>query len=304
MDSTNLGPLPTDFSLSPECESKINELYLIWTPGVGTFYLQGPVNQSPCYPSSYAVTTQSQYYSPGTACPAGFTAPCQSLNVAGTVTETVLTCCQVLQTFACQTSANMQWESEFGCVSGFQGPSTETIISIVSDGVTTRTTTIVPRPNGLNAFSVQVRYQSTDIFPSATPSATSDTLSSLSLPTEPGTPTPTLNPSPRAHELSSRAIAGIAIGVSAAAIVGAILLWLVIRMRRRVRKQTTRINPSGQFESINQYQESHHNDIQENRPIEPQETDERRRTAELDARRPAAELENTEILAAEKIKRK
>ncbi|KAI0402873.1 hypothetical protein F4802DRAFT_574105, partial [Xylaria palmicola] len=54
-------------------------------------YSEAPLEQTTCYPGSYSALTQ-QYYSPG-LCPSGFIAACQSTNRAGTVEETVLTCC-------------------------------------------------------------------------------------------------------------------------------------------------------------------------------------------------------------------
>lgn len=104
---TNLGSLPTDFALATDCARTLGEVFKVY-PTLSSFYLlQGPPEQTTCYPSGYskAVTgTAEPYYSPA-LCPTGFTAACQSTNtVTGegkTAEETVVTCCPeyVLLTF-------------------------------------------------------------------------------------------------------------------------------------------------------------------------------------------------------------
>lgn len=89
---TNLGPLPTNFALAPSCSRELDDVYKVFTTSEGWYFLiQGPVDQTSCYPSGYNGNSR-QYYSPA-RCPTGFTSACQSLNVAGTVQETVVRCC-------------------------------------------------------------------------------------------------------------------------------------------------------------------------------------------------------------------
>lgn len=107
---TNLGPLPTDFTLPPNCANELDDIYLFHTSlsdqQPNAYYLlQGPLDQTTGYPDSYAANTD-QYYSPG-LCPTGFTAACQSANRAGTVEENVVTCCP---TYVC---ILFDWELQF-----------------------------------------------------------------------------------------------------------------------------------------------------------------------------------------------
>lgn len=89
---TNLGPLPTNFAVNSNCARDLNDVYKYYTtPGSSYFLLQGPVEQTSCYPSSYTANSK-QYYSPA-RCPTGFTSACESHNSAGTIDETVVRCC-------------------------------------------------------------------------------------------------------------------------------------------------------------------------------------------------------------------
>ncbi|KAI1191919.1 hypothetical protein F5B17DRAFT_380115 [Nemania serpens] len=69
---TNLGPLPTDFALPPSCAREMEEVYkVITTEPAGWYYLlQGPIDQTSCYPSGYNGNSR-QYYSPA-RCPTGY----------------------------------------------------------------------------------------------------------------------------------------------------------------------------------------------------------------------------------------
>ena len=90
MSLTNLGSLPTDFAIAPTCSANLNQVYKIYTSS--EFYLlQGPVQQTTCFPSSYAANS-NQYYSPA-QCPTGYTSACKSYNSKGDAEETILGCC-------------------------------------------------------------------------------------------------------------------------------------------------------------------------------------------------------------------
>ncbi|KAI1171154.1 hypothetical protein F4777DRAFT_70745 [Nemania sp. FL0916] len=170
----NLGPLPTDFTLPSDCTSDLSQIFFIHT-SVNTddpdawYLLQGPKEQTSCYLGSYVGNTE-QYYSPA-RCPTGYTAPCQSIYRTGTVEETVLTCCPTQWDYSCQTHPKKAWETAQGCKSNI-GSRSQFDLYKVSSGTTARITT--PLGGGaLNAYSVQVRFQSTD-FISTTSSAISE----------------------------------------------------------------------------------------------------------------------------------
>ncbi|KAI1305656.1 hypothetical protein F5Y03DRAFT_406273 [Xylaria venustula] len=77
MALTNLGALPTDFAISSICSAQLNQVYKIYTSS--EFYLlQGPAEQTSCYPSGYRANP-NQYYSPG-LCPTGFTSACEATS--------------------------------------------------------------------------------------------------------------------------------------------------------------------------------------------------------------------------------
>ena len=70
------------FTPPPECLSN--------TYRYGHNQLVGPMT-STCYPSGWT-NASTTYYSPG-VCPSGYTTACITGNTAGSVTETVATCC-------------------------------------------------------------------------------------------------------------------------------------------------------------------------------------------------------------------
>ncbi|KAK8105536.1 uncharacterized protein PG998_003988 [Apiospora kogelbergensis] len=151
----NLGPLTTAAPLSSTC---FNQIYKINT-SPGYYLIQGPPEGASCYPSAYAGVI-SQYYSPAASCPFGFTPACTSTNGAS---ETVYTCCPTQFDYICQTTSFYQWESTLGCVTpvDFSLTTTWTVLN-VENGKTVATTSSGYQ-GGANAFSIQVRFQSSDL---------------------------------------------------------------------------------------------------------------------------------------------
>ncbi|KAI0425133.1 hypothetical protein F5Y09DRAFT_352655 [Xylaria sp. FL1042] len=273
---SNLGPLPTDFTITSECATRHNDIYYIRTTldedHHPNYLLQGPLEQTQCYPGGYTANTE-QYYSPG-RCPPGFTAPCQSTNRAGTVEETVLTCCPTQENYVCQTTFDYPWESTQGCVSHITTTSTELIVSKVSDGVTSRYTVTLDDRDGVNAYSIQVRYQSTD-FISRT----------LSLST-PSSTIQSYNPTNVPHSTNGNGtITGVVIGVLAAIFIVAAAIFLLMRRLRRQKSNsitpTQYPHPNQQEDQAQQHQYFNPFLVDQETPS-IQELDTRRRTAELD----------------------
>ncbi|KAI1423331.1 hypothetical protein F5Y12DRAFT_716404 [Xylaria sp. FL1777] len=286
----NLGPLPTDFTVSASCASRLNDIYYIHTSIDQDYHpnylLRGPLEQTICYPGSYTANTEL-YYSPG-QCPFGFTAPCQSTNRAGTVEETVLTCCPTQGNYICQTTFSYPWEKTQGCVSHITDTSTELVVSKVSNGVTSRVTATFDERDAVNAYSIQVRYQSTDF--------TSRTLSSPTpTPTPKPTPTPTLSrstesssPTNMPHHMNSNgAITGAVIAVLAAISIATVAGFLVMRRRRQRQPDPIKQmqHPCLDQPGAQEHQHQYFNPFMANSEGPPiiQELDTRRRTAELDA---------------------
>ncbi|KAI0188900.1 hypothetical protein EV127DRAFT_113894 [Xylaria flabelliformis] len=282
----NLGPLPTDFTINVNCASAINDAYLLHTSVDNhDFYylLRGPLDQTTCYPSGYAANTE-QYYSPG-RCPTGYTAPCQSINRAGTVEETVLTCCPTQGNYICQTDTEHPWETTQGCVSTFTTTSARLTLSEVSDGITSRATTTFGDADAINAYSIQVRYQSTDFISSSTSSPTP--VSSAAMETHSPTNTPhstNLN--------ANKAIPGIVVGVLAAVFIAVGAVFLFVRRRHQHQRQQQQSTPTEQMQHPYSYpselgdqvqqQQYHFGQLKVNSD-HPQELDAPGRIAELDS---------------------
>ncbi|KAI0534339.1 hypothetical protein GGR58DRAFT_62802 [Xylaria digitata] len=231
----NLGPLPTDFTVPANCASELSDIYLFHTSvnsdDPNAYYLlRGPLEQTLCFPGSYTANTE-QYYSPA-RCPTGFTAPCQSINRAGTVEETVLTCCPTQGDYVCQTNINKVWESTQGCRSKIGVTSSELVLSEVSSGVTSRATSTFNTDDAVNAYSIQVRYQSTDFVSTSSSSPTSSSARNTQSPTVIPVNTPTNTPQ---TTISSGAIAGIVIGVLVAITIAVAAVFLFMRRRRQQR---------------------------------------------------------------------
>ncbi|KAI1753634.1 hypothetical protein F4782DRAFT_497094 [Xylaria castorea] len=255
---TNLGPLPTNFAVNSNCVPDLTDVYKYFTTSPGWYFLlQGPVEQTSCYPSGYTADSR-QYYSPA-RCPTGFTSACQSHNVAGTIEETVVRCCPTYSDFVCQTKINYSWEKTLGCINQ-QETATTTVwtVSQVSNGITALST-YTNAIGGVNAYQIQVGFQSTDFASStSTSSRTSDssTVSQTPRPTAPGTTTGASSGSLADHggsssstkhntNLSGGAIAGIIIGALAGLLLVVALVWLQVRNRRR-RRQQAEDNPNRQ----------------------------------------------------------
>ncbi|KAI0197101.1 hypothetical protein EV127DRAFT_415598 [Xylaria flabelliformis] len=249
---TNLGPLPTDFVLNSKCAEDLVDVYKYFTTSPGWYFLlQGPVEQTSCYPSGYTADSR-QYYSPA-RCPTGFTSACQSHNVAGTVEETVVRCCPTYSSFACQTTIHYSWEKTLGCTN-VQDTATTTAwtVSQVTNGITALETS-TGAIGGVNAYQIQVGFQSTD-FSSSTSTPIRTTESSTMSPTP--TPRPTTqsattgaplgsssnhgdssssSSSITKDKLSGGATAGIVVGALAGLLLVAALIWVQVRKRRRQR---------------------------------------------------------------------
>ncbi|KAI0871956.1 hypothetical protein GGS24DRAFT_36831 [Hypoxylon argillaceum] len=234
---SNLGPLPTTFAVASTCAQDLDGVYKIFTVSPGYYYLlQGPVDQTSCYPSGYnGVSTQ--YYSPA-RCPTGFTSACQSINAAGTVSETVIRCCPTQSSFICQTTASYIWESTLGCSAMGDSPrtSTEWTVTQVTDGLTSVVTSS-GLIGGVNAYGIKVGFQSTD-FASSTTTKKTTTKTTTSSPstttTHAGTSSSSSSSSTsrkKKSKVSSGAIAGIVIGALAGLAALASFIWLLIRRR-------------------------------------------------------------------------
>ncbi|KAK7927353.1 hypothetical protein PG985_004351 [Apiospora marii] len=220
----NLGPLTTAATLRSTCADDLNQIYRINTLESWYYLLQGPPEGASCYPSAYA-GVRSQYYSPAASCPFGFTPACTSTNGES---ETVYTCCPTQFDYICQSTSIYQWETTLGCMVPVNSDLTTTWKLLDVQNGKTVTSTSTGYQGGMNAFSVQVRFQSSDLIagktsttaPERTPSHGSDQASN----------TETANTS---NGLTAGAAAGIAVGATALLLAVAVAIFIMFRRRKR-----------------------------------------------------------------------
>ncbi|KAF7538715.1 hypothetical protein G7054_g2709 [Neopestalotiopsis clavispora] len=243
MAGQNLGALTTTAVLSSACVDELDVVYKInTTPDSYYWLMNGPLEPASCYPSAYAGVT-TQYYSPAVACPSGFTAACGSTNAIGTVSETRYTCCPTQFPYQCQTNASYAWESTLGCVYPVVSESTTTwTVTEISSG-STYLAVSTGHPGGMNAYSIQVRFQASDLTTATTTSTATSSQTSSTMAAVTGTnndspsSTSTSEASNSSGGLSTGAIAGIAVGAGLVglAIIGAVA-FLMIKKRKQQRE--------------------------------------------------------------------
>ncbi|KAI1244624.1 hypothetical protein MGN70_014500 [Eutypa lata] len=272
VSSTDLGPLTASPALPESCMQEYDTIYKIHTTPDGFYWLQGGALETSCFPSGYAALSE-QYYSPA-SCPSGFTAACQSENAIADVTETVQICCPTQYDYSCQDTTSYEWEKTLGCVNR-QSPSSTTTWTVVtiSDG-TTATRMSAGLEGGINAYSIQVRFQSSD-FASTTSSSTGEfnaaTASTASISESSSTTTTSIsgndnsnNDADQGAPISTGAAVGIAIGAFAGLvlIIGAVVLFA---RRQRRNKNLLPIPPQPVHEMAA-------SDMQQQPPPPPQQT--------------------------------
>jgi LPXTG-motif cell wall-anchored protein len=265
------------------------------SPCLSTYYFDaigasvlGPESgYASCFPSGWAQGS-SNYFSPG-VCPSGYVTACSSFNTLASGLETVITCCprygnsRFMLVVACSYCLNSisgysciishtdsvfyQWWNTYSCGSPVSAGQLSTTIQEYSSssliGLFTPTGV-----GGVNAFSVQVRFQSSD-FPTSTKTSAT-----------PPTVTVTTTAPSQPQGLSTGAQAGI--GVAVAIVVLALLLlgaFLYFR-RRRQRQPALTEPPRSDYDTHGLYTkpELEADDVPKNKPpaAEPQ-------IAELDA---------------------
>lgn len=146
------------------------------------------LDTSNCLPSGPRPTLSSAFYSPGLYCPAGYSSACGTTLTVGTVTESRAICCPIFTAsdlgsnlpdaqMLCQTSTDYPWYQTFGCTLSIPSSNGQAMYATIinSDEAIGTVTTIVPSSTGgLNAYSVQIRWQASDL--EAAKSSTSSTL--------------------------------------------------------------------------------------------------------------------------------
>lgn len=160
MTDGNLGPITTSLALAEECTTDLDSVYKHRWGTDGWYWLQHGPQETTCFPSGYSALT-SQYFSPAN-CPYGYTPACSSTYAIGTITETIQTCCPTEYDYQCQTKTSYPWHYTLGCTNDVSESewTTWTVIDVSDKSSTITTSTGLE--GGLNAFSIQVRFQSSD----------------------------------------------------------------------------------------------------------------------------------------------
>lgn len=143
--------------------------------------------------------------------------------------------------YTCNGNTGLFFESTLGCRSAFVNATLTRYTQILNGAVTsTRGLTVLSGAGAINAYSVQVRFQSTDFQPTgpgATAPPTSRPLASTLLPA----PTTSAAPPPGGvgGGISAAAAAGIAVAVTllVLAVVGAGCFMLYLRRKKRRQQQ-------------------------------------------------------------------
>jgi len=195
--STTTYSLKTIFTPSASCLSSV--FHRGW-------WQLGPLSTSDCLPPNYQIAS-GFYYSPG-VCPSGYIVACSRTVVAATLTETIATCCP--SDYSCHTNSDLTFFSTLGCYTNGHGTlpfiSGSSTLSKNPEG-----------PGGVNAYSVQVRWQSSDLLATSvyTTTVTSNPTTVTSTPTTATTP-----------GLNTSGKVGIGLGVPIALFVISIALWM------------------------------------------------------------------------------
>lgn len=156
-----LGPITTSLALPEECTADLSSVYKYYWGQDGWYWLQHGPQQTTCFPSGYSALA-TQYFSPA-GCPYGYTPACSTTYAIGTVaTETIQTCCPTEYDYQCQTEVSYPWQSTLGCTNRVSNSdsTTWTFVDVGQDSSVF--TTSAGLQGGLNAFSIQVRFQSGD----------------------------------------------------------------------------------------------------------------------------------------------
>lgn len=214
-------PLTTTFKPSADCSG---------------FYFSHDIfvidASSSCLPSGFD-TNPTSYFSPGIACPSGYSTACH--DTTGVSTITTVTCCPVRGDVSLSCVPNPLsladvWSTLF-CT--WIAPDTTTLsVTLSSNGVTSTSLGTFVSPGGINALGIRMVYQSSDL--STSTSSTSKPASNTAQTTSSTSSSSTSSSSPTSTPSSGLSTgAKAAIGVSIPLAVLAILVGVFLWWRRR-----------------------------------------------------------------------
>lgn len=232
--------LTTTFTPAPSC---FTDLWLYGDRAVNYWYSMGPPDPSNCFPPSWQSATTS-FFSPG-VCPQGYSTACASEAISGSMTETSARCCP--SGWYCYSHANVNFPGQ-ACATHVTSPGISTITTSAASIITT--TAYINTTDFINAFGVEIRWQSTDFVATSTiPSAptTSSTTSTLASPVSQASPTQSASTSIPGQSDNKNIGLGVGIGVGVAVLLmlGAGAVWY---LKKRHSQRDVQYDPSSQWE--------------------------------------------------------
>ena len=160
MSSLTILPLTTTFTAPTSCFSTITRPISIdygLTLGCG----------AECIPSGAPTAERTYAFSPGFDCPHSYTTAWLTREIIGTATESRAICCPRLDGILPLSglvmnynpnTAGRSWYSTLGCTVAFSQP---VALTVLQNGISTMLS--FPAGEGLNAYSVQIAWQTSDL---------------------------------------------------------------------------------------------------------------------------------------------
>ncbi|PYI09654.1 hypothetical protein BO78DRAFT_415582 [Aspergillus sclerotiicarbonarius CBS 121057] len=231
MTTSTTSPLPLTTTFTPPA-SCLSDIWAVNSTGLIWMNL-GPTDTAECLPSGWGPST---YFSPG-LCPSGYIIAKTIEYIGSNTTETAATCCPIAgstNTYSIRNSATTgePWFSTEVCA-WQPSPNVVTLYEFsltTTDGSTTSATGSMTSPGSINAYGVEVRWQSTD-FVAPTGTATASVTGTTESVPAGSSQTQTASSS---SGLATGAKVGIGVGVAIAGVlVIALVAWGLLRRRRR-----------------------------------------------------------------------
>jgi len=217
-------PLTTTFTPPSDCSG----IYFS-----GDIFVIGASTSS--LPSSFN-TAPTSYFSPGIACPSGYSTACH--DTTGVKSITTVTCCPVREDVALSCVPDpLALRGVFSTLfCTWIAPSpTKLSITLSDNGVTSTSVANVESPGGVNAMGIRMVYQSTDLSSSAstkTPASNTATTTSAPSSTKSSPPTSSATSSPSGLSTGAKVAIGVVIPLVVLAVLAGLFFWWRRRSQR------------------------------------------------------------------------
>jgi hypothetical protein len=188
-----------------------------------------------CLPSPFNAAPTS-YFSPGIACPSGYSTACH--DTTGVKSITTVTCCPVREdvTLSCvpnPLTLKDVWSTLF--CTWIAPSSTELAVTLSNNGVTSTSVATFESPGGLNALGIRMVYQSSDLSsftPTKTPASNTATTTSAPSSTTSSPSTSSATSSPSGLSTGAKVAIGVVIPLVVLAVIAGLFFWWRRRSQR------------------------------------------------------------------------